>query len=36
MFNRCGATKGYAKTQADADKLNSSSQKPSELIFVVK
>ncbi|MGM9877992.1 MAG: BspA family leucine-rich repeat surface protein [Bacilli bacterium] len=36
MFGNSKATTGYAKTQADADKLNLSSGKPSVLTFVVK
>ncbi|MDD6271922.1 MAG: BspA family leucine-rich repeat surface protein, partial [bacterium] len=36
MFSNSQATIGYARTQADADKFNSSSNKPSGLIFVVK
>lgn len=36
MFVYSEATKGYARTQADADKFNSSSNKPSGLNFVVK
>jgi len=36
MFNSCTATVGYARTQADADKLNSMEYKPSKLTFVVK
>ena len=36
MFSRSSATTGYARTQADADKFNSSSNKPSTLTFVVK
>ncbi len=36
MFIGCKATTGYARTQADADKFNASSGKPSGLTFVVK
>ena len=36
MFSRSSATTGYARTLADADKFNSSSNKPSTLTFVVK
>ena len=36
MFNGCSATIGYARTQADADRFNNSSGKPSALVFVVK
>ena len=36
MFFESQATTGYARTQADADKLNSSSNKPSGLTFIVK
>ena len=36
MFDGSQATIGYAKTQADANKLNASSGKPSTLNFVVK
>ena len=36
MFNGCSATIGYARTQADADRFNNSSNKPSTLVFVVK
>ena len=36
MFQNAAATTGYARTQADADKFNSSSNKPSTLTFVVK
>ena len=36
MFSGASATTGYARTQADADKFNSSSNKPSTLTFVVK
>lgn len=36
MFSYSQATTGYAKIQADADRFNKSSSKPSELIFVVK
>ena len=36
MFRDSQATTGYARTQADADKFNSSSNKPSTLTFVVK
>jgi len=36
MFMNCTATTGYAYTQADADKFNASSDKPSTLNFVVR
>lgn len=36
MFYASQATKGYARTQADAERLNSSSHKPDNLNFVVK
>ena len=36
MFYNSSATTGYARTQADADKFNASSQKPAGLNFVVK
>ena len=36
MFYDSKATTGYARTQADADRLNDSSSKPSTLVFVVK
>ncbi len=36
MFGNVKATTAYARTQADADKLNSSSNKPSKLNFTVK
>ena len=36
MFSGSQATVGYAKTIADANRLNSSSSKPSALTFVVK
>lgn len=36
MFENATATTGYAKTQADADKLNNPHNKPSGLIFIVK
>ena len=36
MFGGCKATTGYARTQADADKFNASSNKPSTLNFIVK
>lgn len=36
MFETCKATTGYAKTQADADKFNSTRGKPSGLNFIVK
>ncbi|MDD6272175.1 MAG: BspA family leucine-rich repeat surface protein, partial [bacterium] len=36
IFKDSSATIGYARTQTDADKFNSSSNKPSGLIFVVK
>ena len=35
MFWGSRATTGYARTQADADKFNSSSNKPAGLVFVV-
>src|SRR5699024_5437066 len=35
MFQNSKATIGYARTQADANKLNSSSNKPSALTFIV-
>ena len=35
MFYGSQATTGYARTQADADKFNSSSGKPAGLVFVV-
>ena len=35
MFMQSQATTGYARTQADANKFNSSSNKPSTLTFVV-
>jgi len=35
MFQNCKATTGYARTQADADRFNASSGKPSSLNFVV-
>ena len=35
MFRNCKATTGYARTQADADKFNASSSKPTGLNFVV-
>ena len=36
MFSDAKATVGYARTQADADRLNASSSKPSSLTFKVK
>jgi len=36
MFYNSRATTGYARTQADADRFNNSSSKPSALVFVVK
>ena len=38
MFYNSKATTGYARTQADADKFNNSSDtwKPSSLTFIVK
>ena len=36
MFYSSKATTGYARTQADADKFNASSSKPTDLNFVVK
>ena len=36
MFESSKTTTGYARTQTDADKFNSSSGKPSALTFVVK
>ena len=36
MFYSCSAKTGYARTQTDADKLNSSGRIPSGLKFVVK
>lgn len=36
MFGLTPVTKGYAKTQEDADRLNSTSGKPEYLIFTVK
>ena len=36
MLSGCTSTVGYARTQADADKLNSSYEKPSTLTFIVK
>ena len=36
MFSGASATTGYARTQADADKFNSSEDKPSTLTFIVK
>jgi hypothetical protein len=36
MFDSTTATTGYARTQTDADKFNSSSGKPSTLTFTVK
>ena len=36
MFYNSKATTGYARTQADADKFNASSGKPTNLNFIVK
>ena len=36
IFQNAKATTGYARTQADADKFNASSRKPTGLNFVVK
>ena len=36
MFRDSSATTGYARTQADADRFNASSNKPAGLTFVVK
>ena len=36
MFWDSAATTGYARTQTDANKFNSSSNRPSTLVFVVK
>ena len=36
MFDNSKATTGYARTQADADKFNASSGKPTNLNFIVK
>ena len=36
MFRDSSATIGYARTQADADKFNASTNKPAGLTFVVK
>ena len=36
MFGSSQITTGYARTQADANKFNASSGKPSRLKFVVK
>ena len=36
MFWGSKATTGYARTEKDATKFNSSSSKPSDLTFVVK
>ncbi len=36
MFYHSKATTGYARTQADADKFNNSSNKPSGLTFTIK
>ena len=36
MFYESSATKGYARTKADANKFNASSNKPAGLNFVVK
>ena len=36
MFESISATTGYARTQADANKFNASSGKPSTLTFTVK
>ena len=36
MFENSKATTGYARTQADADKFNASTNKPARLNFIVK
>ena len=36
MFLRASATKGYARTQADVDRLNSSEGKPTTLNFIIR
>ena len=36
IFNAARTTTGYARTQADADKFNSSIGKPSTLTFTIK
>ena len=36
MFENSQATTGYARTQADADKFNASTRKPSKLNFTIK
>ena len=36
MFRNAVATTGYARTTADANKFNSSSNKPAGLTFVVR
>jgi hypothetical protein len=36
MFMASSVNTGYAKTQADADRFNASSNKPSGLTFTVK
>ena len=36
IFRNSKATTGYAKTTADADKFNASSNKPAVLTFIVK
>jgi len=36
MFSYSNATTGYARTGADADKFNASSEKPDTLTFIVK
>ena len=36
MFRNSSATTGYARTQADADRFNASSNKPAALVFTVK
>ena len=36
MFRHSQATTGYARTQADANRFNASSDKPEGLNFVVK
>lgn len=36
MFLRASATKGYARTQADVDRLNSSEGKPTTLNFKIR
>ena len=36
IFQGCAATTGYAKTAEDAIRLNSSVDKPTSLVFIVK